>query len=203
MPVLSCPHIGMQYYCFAKRNKVAMIIAIVEGADLDQHVSIESSRSPQPTGEPAGADMTYQAPMVSPGRSRLARLVRSPVTKTVSLLALCAAYIQGPLTKIFDFNGAMAEMEHFGLHPAAGFAVAVILFELVASAMVVSGLLRWLGALALAGFTLLATLIALRFWEMAPGMDRMMATNAFFEHIGLAGAFVIVAALDLTKETDR
>jgi uncharacterized membrane protein YphA (DoxX/SURF4 family) len=36
----------------------------------------------------------------------------------ISLLALCSAYIQGPLTKIFDFPGAIAEMEHFGLHPA-------------------------------------------------------------------------------------
>jgi uncharacterized membrane protein YphA (DoxX/SURF4 family) len=75
----------------------------------------------------------------------------------------------------------------------------VILFELTASAMVVSGLLRWAGALALSGFTLLATLVALRFWELAPGMERMMATNAFFEHLGLTGAFVLVAAVDLTK----
>ncbi len=34
---------------------------------------------------------------------------------TVSLSALCAAYVQGPLTKIFDFNGTLAEMDHFGL----------------------------------------------------------------------------------------
>lgn len=132
-------------------------------------------------------------------QGRLGDVITAPATRTVALLALCAAYIQGPLTKIFDFSGAVAEMEHFGLHPASAFAIAVIIFELVASAMVVSGRLRWAGALALSGFTLLATAIALRFWEMAPGMDRMMATNAFFEHLGLAGAFVIVAALDLTK----
>ncbi|MBY3088898.1 DoxX family protein [Rhizobium laguerreae] len=143
--------------------------------------------------------MTYQSHQSNSALSGLARVVGSPITRTVSLLALCAAYIQGPLTKIFDFNGALAEMNHFGLHPAALFAVVVIVFELTASAMVVSGFLRWAGALALAGFTLLATLIALRFWEMAPGMDRMMATNAFFEHIGLAGAFVFVAAADLAK----
>jgi uncharacterized membrane protein YphA (DoxX/SURF4 family) len=143
--------------------------------------------------------MTYLFPTSAPIRSSLARIVASPITRTVSLLALCAAYIQGPLTKIFDFNGALAEMDHFGLHPAAFFAVAVIVFELTASAMVISGLLRWAGALALAGFTLLATFIALRFWEMAPGMDRMMATNAFFEHLGLAGAFIFVAAFDLSK----
>ncbi|CVI21588.1 conserved hypothetical protein; putative membrane protein [Agrobacterium fabacearum CFBP 5771] len=143
--------------------------------------------------------MTYQSPISNSALSGLARAVGSPITRTVSLLALCAAYIQGPLTKIFDFNGALAEMNHFGLHPAALFAVVVIVFELTASAMVVSGFLRWAGALALAGFTLLATFIALRFWEMAPGMDRMMATNAFFEHIGLAGAFIFVAAADLAK----
>jgi len=147
--------------------------------------------------------MTFQSPLSNTVQGPLARVIGSPVTRTVSLLALCAAYIQGPLTKIFDFNGALAEMDHFGLHPATFFAVAVIVFELTASAMVVSGFLRWVGALALAGFTLMATFIALRFWEMAPGMDRMMATNAFFEHLGLAGAFVFVAAYDLTKGTGK
>lgn len=132
-------------------------------------------------------------------RPRIAGILAAPVTRTLALLALCAAYIQGPLTKLFDFQSAIGEMEHFGLHPVVFFAVAVIVFELTASAMILSGFLRWLGALALAVFTLLATFIALRFWELAPGMDRMMATNAFFEHLGLAGAFIIVAAMDLTK----
>lgn len=133
-------------------------------------------------------------------RTRIAHLLRAPAIYTLALLALCAAYIQGPLTKILDFNGAIGEMAHFGLRPPVVFAVVVILFELVASAMVVSGIKRWIGALALAGFTLIATGIALRFWEMPVGMDRMMAMNAFFEHLGLAGAFVIVAAIDLDKE---
>ena len=129
-------------------------------------------------------------------------LLTSPSVRFVALLALCAAYIQGPLTKLFDFEGAIAEMEHFGLHPAAFFAVVVIAFELATSAMILSGFLRWLGALALAVFTLLATLVALRFWELPPGMERMMATNAFFEHLGLVGAFVIVAIADLGKGAD-
>ncbi|ACI54958.1 putative membrane protein YphA (DoxX/SURF4 family) [Rhizobium leguminosarum] len=147
--------------------------------------------------------MTYQSHTSNPIRSNLVRIVSSPHMRTVSLIGLCAAYIQGPITKIFDFNGALVEMDHFGLHPAAFFAVVVIAFELTASAMVISGFMRWAGAFALAGFTLLATFIALRFWEMAPGMDRMMATNAFFEHLGLAGAFVFVAAFDLTNGGDK
>jgi uncharacterized membrane protein YphA (DoxX/SURF4 family) len=142
--------------------------------------------------------MTFQS-QPSQLRTGIASIATHSATRTIALLALCAAYIQGPLMKILDFNGALAEMEHFSLHPAPFFAVAVITFELTASAMVISGFLRWIGALALAGFTLLATFIALRFWEIAPGMDRTMASNAFFEHLGLAGAFVIVAAMDLTR----
>ncbi|MDK1494789.1 DoxX family protein [Sinorhizobium sp. 7-81] len=129
--------------------------------------------------------------------ARARPLFGAPALRFVALLVLCSAYIQGPLTKIFDFGGAIAEMSHFGLQPAFFFAVAVIVFELAASAMVVAGFFRWLAALALAAFTLAATFIALRFWELPPGMERSMATTAFFEHLGLAGAFLIVAWQDL------
>ena len=50
-------------------------------------------------------------------------------------------------------------------------------------------------ALALAGFTLMATFVALRFWEMPLGHERFMAANSFFEHLGLVGGFVLVAWL--------
>ncbi len=123
-------------------------------------------------------------------------ILLAPVVRWLALLALTAAYLQGGLQKAFDFAGAVAEMRHFGLEPAAPLAVATILLELGAAGLILSGRGRWLGALALAGFTLLATLVANRFWEMA-GQDRFMAANAFFEHVGLAGAFVLVAWHDL------
>ncbi|WP_028749133.1 DoxX family protein [Rhizobium mesoamericanum] len=145
--------------------------------------------------------MTRHSPSTT--RRLLADIVSEPAVRTAALLALCAAYIQGPLTKIFDIDGAIAEMEHFGLNPAPVFAVVVIAFELTASAMVVSGRLRWMGALALAGFTILATFFALRFWELPAGMERMMATNAFFEHLGLAGAFILVTIFDITKGAEK
>ena len=117
----------------------------------------------------------------------------------LALLLLCAAYIQGPVTKILDFEGAIAEMTHFGLSPAPIFAIGVIVFELAMSALILLGRWRWLAALALAMFTLAATFVALRFWEMPAGQGRMMAMNAFFEHLGLIGGFVIVALDDLSR----
>jgi uncharacterized membrane protein YphA (DoxX/SURF4 family) len=120
-------------------------------------------------------------------------VARHPLLSRLALLALCSAYIQGPLTKLADWPGAQAEMLHFGLRPPGPVAAGVIVFELAASLMVVTGVRRRPAALALAVFTMAATLIALRFWTMPAGPDRAMATNAFFEHLGLAGAFVFVA----------
>ena len=126
------------------------------------------------------------------------RWTTSPAIRWIALLLLCAAYLQGGLQKAFDFPGAMAEMNHFGLSPAAPLAVAVIVLELGAAALILTGVLRWLGALALGGFTLLATFVALRFWEM-PQPERFMAANSFFEHLGLVGGFLLVAWLDLKE----
>jgi uncharacterized membrane protein YphA (DoxX/SURF4 family) len=117
----------------------------------------------------------------------------------LGLLALCSAYIMGGMTRLLDFGSAVAEMEQHGLLPAKPFAAVVILFQLSASAMVISGFCRWIGALSLAVFTLLATFIALRFWNMPLGQDRLMAMNTFFEYLGLAGAFLLVAWYDLHK----
>jgi uncharacterized membrane protein YphA (DoxX/SURF4 family) len=118
-----------------------------------------------------------------------------------ALLLLCAAYLQGGVTKLADFNGAIAEVEHFNLLFAPAAAAATIVTQLVGSALVLTGFYRWLGALWLAGFTIAATLIAHRFWEMAPP-ERFFAANTFFEHLGLVGAFLLVAWLDL-RSTGR
>ncbi|MBB3559232.1 putative membrane protein YphA (DoxX/SURF4 family) [Rhizobium sp. BK512] len=135
---------------------------------------------------------------------RLASFVRplfgAAWMRFIAYLCLCAAYLQGGLNKLTDFPGAIGEMTHFGLSPAPVFAAIVIIMELAASLMIVAGFLRWLGALALGGFTLMATFLALRFWELPVGMERFMAANSFFEHLGLVGGFLLVAWLDLGQK---
>ncbi len=111
-----------------------------------------------------------------------------PVVYFIALLGLCAAYLQGGGQKLLDFNGAVGEAQHFGLVPAVPIAIATIVTELGASALILSGYYRWVGALWLAGFTLVATFVANRFWEL-PMPDRFMVENAFFEHLGLIGGF--------------
>ena len=119
-----------------------------------------------------------------------------------ALVLLCSAYLQGGIDKAWDFRGAIAEMHHFGLAPAAPMAVAVIVLELGASALILTGRLRWLGALTLAAFTLAASFMANRFWAVPAG-ERVMLANAFFEHLGLVGGFTAVAWVDLRAHAAR
>jgi len=128
----------------------------------------------------------------------LAPVFSTPALRWIAMLFLCSAYLQGGLTKAFDFNAAIAEMEEFGVKPAAPLAAAVIVLEIGASLLVLSGFFRWAGALMLGGFTLFATFLANRFWD-APLPKRYAAENSFFEHLGLVGGFLLVAAYDLYK----
>lgn len=119
----------------------------------------------------------------------------------LALLALCAAYLQGGMNKLLDFPGAVAEAAHFGLPLPPVTAAATIAVELLGSAMILTGRLRRLGALGLAAFTLAASFIANRYWALAPGPERFMLANSFFEHLGLVGALVLVALWD--RDDDR
>ena len=120
----------------------------------------------------------------------------APWVQSLALLCLCAAYLQGGWYKALNFRGAVAEVKALGLTPAAPIAAAVLVLQLAASALILTGWYRWLGALALAGFTVLAALLADRFWA-APQAERQRAANAFFEHWGLVGGMLLVAWHDL------
>jgi uncharacterized membrane protein YphA (DoxX/SURF4 family) len=117
-------------------------------------------------------------------------------------IALTSAYLQGGLAKLLDFPAAVAEQEHFGLHPGAVWAALCILVELGGAALVITGRLVWLGAGALGVLTAVATCVAEDFWTKA-GLERAMALNGFFEHLGLIAGFVLVATLAASKRRRR
>lgn len=118
-----------------------------------------------------------------------------PGTWLLARLALVSAYLVGGVTKLVDFPGAVAEQAHFGLPWPAGFAALTIIVELGGSLLLLLGRWVWLATGALGVFTGLAALIANVFWAMPPGQGRFMAMNAFFEHLGLIGGFVLAARL--------
>jgi uncharacterized membrane protein YphA (DoxX/SURF4 family) len=124
-----------------------------------------------------------------------------PVALFVARLLLVSAYLIGAVQKLFDWSGAIAEQAHFGFAPPALWAGLTIIVELLGSIMVLFDWKGWLGAGMLGVFTILAAIVANDFWTMA-GHDRFMATNAFFEHLGLAGAFVLAAMISRLHALD-
>jgi uncharacterized membrane protein YphA (DoxX/SURF4 family) len=110
----------------------------------------------------------------------------------ISRIALVSAFLIGGVQKLIDFPGAVAEQAHFGLQPAWLWAAAAIVVELGGSALVIVGRWVWLGAGSLGVLTAVAMLVANDFWAKT-GHDRFLATNAFFEHLGLIAGFVLVA----------
>jgi uncharacterized membrane protein YphA (DoxX/SURF4 family) len=71
----------------------------------------------------------------------------------VALLLLCSAYLEGGAAKLLDTNAASAEMTRFGVPLPNYAAMLAIATELGGSCLILSGILRWAGALLLAGFT--------------------------------------------------
>ncbi len=96
------------------------------------------------------------------------------------------------LSKLIDFQSGTAEMAHFGLEPAALFNTAVIITQLGGSLLIILNRWTWLGAGALAIFTLLTIPIAHSFWAM----EEPFKTIEFYvvmEHITVIGALMVVA----------
>jgi uncharacterized membrane protein YphA (DoxX/SURF4 family) len=125
-----------------------------------------------------------------------------PVTWLLARALLVGAYLEGGLVKLLDFPSAVAEQAHFGIQPALLWAVVTIAVELIGSLLILSNRLVWLGAGMLGVFTALAALTANAFWTMQ-GANRFAATNAFFEHLGLVGGFILVALVARLEHADR
>ncbi|WP_342249117.1 DoxX family protein [Sphingomonas sp. OTU376] len=116
-----------------------------------------------------------------------------PITWFLARLLLVGAYLLGGIVKLTDFSAAVAEQAHFGMNPPALWAAITVVVEIVGPALILSGRRIWLGAGMLGVFTLLAAFTANAFWTMPAGPERFGATNAFFEHVGLVGGFILAA----------
>ncbi|MBI2725640.1 MAG: DoxX family protein [Polaromonas sp.] len=106
------------------------------------------------------------------------------------------------IAKLTDFANAQKEMAMFGLNPPALYAIATIIVQLGGSALIISGSrLAWLGAGALAVFTILTIFIAHRFWEMT-GEQAFHEKMFAFEHITVIGGLIVISILaELRRKT--
>ena len=110
----------------------------------------------------------------------------------VARTALTFMFWASGIAKLADFDMAVGEMAHFGLFPAAPFALAVALTQLVGSALIIANRWTWLGAGMLGVFTALTIPIAHPFWTMEEPM-RTLEFYVVMEHLTVIGALMVVA----------
>jgi len=120
------------------------------------------------------------------------------IVRPVLLFLLCGPYIYWGTTRLLDVEAGINEMEAYGLLPSAPLSAVAILIQLGASVMVVTGFWRWIGALSLAAFTLVAALIAHPFWQ-AMAKDRYEEALVFGGHAILIACWLVVAWRSLRK----
>lgn len=130
----------------------------------------------------------------------ITRLALARTTYVLSATLLTFIFWWSGLTKLADFDGAMAEMAHFGLQPAAFFAGLTIAVQLLGSALVISGgRWVWLGAGALSVMTLGTIPVAHRYWTMT-GIEAVLEKALVQEHFTVIGGLLVaVIAAELRR----
>jgi transmembrane protein len=103
-------------------------------------------------------------------------------------------YWSSGFEKLVGFPDAVAEMNHFGLHPGVLFAAATTLTLIGGSALVIWGRYAWLGAGWLAVFTIATIPIAHDFLHVAAD-QRMEVIRGVREHLSMCAGLFLAAAL--------
>ncbi len=119
-------------------------------------------------------------------------------------IAVALPFLISGISKLFDFPGAVAEVHGMtGIEPALPLTILLIIVQLGGSALLITGgRFAWTGALALAGFTAVATLLAHSFW-LKPEAEQFLHRNIFFEHVAIAGGLILLAILTVKPSRTR
>lgn len=129
-------------------------------------------------------------------------LLAWPAIGKLFAVLLAVPFLVSAVTKAFDFRAAVAEVG--GLVrcvPAGPLAAAVIVIQAAAGvALVIGGLSAVFGALALAGFTTLATLLAHDWWSKPEGA-KGSSFIIFWEHLALIGGLMLLAHIEAVRIT--
>jgi uncharacterized membrane protein YphA (DoxX/SURF4 family) len=108
--------------------------------------------------------------------------------------ALASPFLASGVLKLFDWQGAVAEFTALGIYGPRLAVAAVVFTQFAGSLLLLHERRAWLGAVILAAFTALATIIAHPFW-LFEGTDRVRQLTTFLEHLALIGGLGAAALL--------
>jgi putative oxidoreductase len=100
------------------------------------------------------------------------------------------------MDKLLHWRESLDEVNGLGLPFPALFSAATIVTQLVGGLMVATGYGAALGALALGGFTVMATILGHRFWLLRGQPARREFTTAL-EHLAITSGLLLLALGDI------
>lgn len=108
-------------------------------------------------------------------------------------LALAALFLPAGLSKISGFEGTVGYIGSVGLPLATVAAVIAIVVEVAGALALAAGFQVRLASLALAVFTLVATVFFHAFWAV-PADHAFMQQLMFFKNVGVIGGLLVLAS---------
>ena len=111
----------------------------------------------------------------------------------VGRILLALMFVLAGFSKIGGFDGTVGYIASKGLPAPALLAALTIVLEVGGGLAIMFGYFTRWSALALAGFTLLASVIFHAFWSL-PADQQMMQQLLFMKNISVAGGMLVLAA---------
>ena len=108
----------------------------------------------------------------------------------IARLCLAAVFLHSGVDKLSHWRSSIEEVKGDGLPWPAVCAGATVFTQLVGGGLVAIGFLAWLGALLLAGFTLLGH----RFW-LRRGAEFRHELTTSLEHVAIVGGLLLLCLL--------
>ena len=111
----------------------------------------------------------------------------------IGRVAIAALYLPSGFSKLMNLPGFIDQMDGRGVPLAPLFAPIGAVIEFLGGQALLVGVQVRLASVLLLVFTVIATLIAHRFWEYQGAAMRMQQIN-FFKNVAIIGGFVFLAA---------
>ncbi|MBV8296392.1 MAG: DoxX family protein [Acidimicrobiia bacterium] len=112
----------------------------------------------------------------------------------IARLMLATVYLWSGFDKVLHWSAGLSEVEAGGLPFPTLLLLATVIVQILGGRSIVLGIWARLGALALAGFTAIATLLFHSFWTAADPVEHQRQLTAFLEHVAIVGGFVAITA---------
>ncbi|HWI35970.1 MAG TPA: DoxX family protein [Burkholderiales bacterium] len=112
----------------------------------------------------------------------------------IGRVAFAALFLPSGFSKLMNLQAFIYNIDGRGVPFAPVMAPIGATIEFLGGLALLLGVQVRFASVVLLAFTVLATLIAHRFWEYAPGAARQMQQINFFKNVAIVGGFVFLAA---------